>query len=78
MAILAVAKEFDVSGIVSALGTTLFLFGFGIGPTIWAPLSEVYGRKLPSLVPSLIGLVKRSQQRLLRQKGQGKLRQSST
>ena len=32
---------------VSTLGLSLFVLGFGIGPIIWAPLSELQGRKLP-------------------------------
>lgn len=52
-----VSREFNVRSIVSALGMTLFLFGFGLGPLLWAPLSEVYGRKMPALIPSVVGMV---------------------
>lgn len=31
---------------VGALGTSLFVAGFGSGPVLWGPLSEVYGRKI--------------------------------
>lgn len=41
-----VALQYHVGIQVSTLGTTLFLFGFGLGPLLWAPLSEVYGRKV--------------------------------
>jgi MFS transporter, DHA1 family, multidrug resistance protein len=44
-----VAAEFHVGDQVAVLGTTLFLFGFGTGPLLWAPLSEVYGRKIAVL-----------------------------
>ena len=43
-----VAEEFHVGEQVAILGTTLFLFGFGIGPLLWAPLSEVFGRTVCS------------------------------
>lgn len=46
-----VEREFHVGSEVAILGTTLFLIGFGIGPLLWAPLSEVYGRRLAVLVP---------------------------
>ncbi len=41
-----VAEEFGVGRQVATLGTALFLLGFGIGPLLWAPLSEVYGRRV--------------------------------
>ena len=53
---LQVAKEFHVSTQVATLGTTLFLFGFGVGPLLWAPLSEVYGRRIAVLVPVFIAI----------------------
>jgi DHA1 family multidrug resistance protein-like MFS transporter len=49
-----VAGEFGVGTQVATLGTSLFLFGFGIGPLLWAPLSEVYGRKLAVLAPMFV------------------------
>ncbi|KAL2431438.1 Efflux pump bik6 [Exophiala dermatitidis] len=49
-----VARQYGVGNEVSTLGTTLFLFGFGLGPLLWAPLSEVYGRKNAVLPPMFI------------------------
>jgi len=49
-----VSEEFGVGTQVSTLGTSLFLFGFGIGPLLWAPLSEVYGRKNAVLPPMFV------------------------
>lgn len=46
-ATLATAKEFNVSTEVMILGTSLTVFGFALGPLFWAPLSELYGRRLP-------------------------------
>jgi multidrug resistance protein len=40
-----VAEEFHVSSEVSLLTVTLFVIGFGVGPLVFAPLSEIYGRK---------------------------------
>ncbi|RDW78288.1 hypothetical protein BP5796_06140 [Coleophoma crateriformis] len=50
----SIAQEFGVSAEVSTLGLTLFLFGFGIGPLLWAPCSEVYGRRLAVFIPYFI------------------------
>ena len=49
-----VAHDFHVGTEVATLGTTLFLFGFGIGPMFFAPLSEVYGRKNAVLPPMFV------------------------
>ncbi|KAL7904626.1 major facilitator superfamily domain-containing protein [Trichoderma velutinum] len=51
-----VAKEFHVGTQVATLGTTLFLFGFGVGPLLWAPLSEVYGRRIAVMAPMFIAI----------------------
>lgn len=51
-----IAREFGVGTEVATLGTTLFLFGFGIGPLLWAPLSEVYGRRLAVLTPMFVAI----------------------
>lgn len=51
-----IAREFHVGTQVAVLGTTLFLFGFGLGPLIWAPLSEVYGRRIAVLTPMFIAI----------------------
>ncbi|KAL6246854.1 hypothetical protein RBB50_006161 [Rhinocladiella similis] len=49
-----VADEFSVGTQTATLGTTLFLFAFGIGPLLWAPLSEVFGRKHAVLPPMFV------------------------
>ncbi|KAL2000332.1 hypothetical protein VTN02DRAFT_3272 [Thermoascus thermophilus] len=46
-ATLATAKEFGVSTEVTTLGTSLVVFGFAVGPLVWGPLSELYGRMPP-------------------------------
>ncbi|KAL4766169.1 MFS transporter [Aspergillus foveolatus] len=52
-----VSSEFGIGEEVSTLGTTLLLFGFGLGPLVWAPLSEVYGRKPAVLGPYFIAAI---------------------
>ncbi|KAL4913880.1 major facilitator superfamily domain-containing protein [Aspergillus aurantiobrunneus] len=42
--------EFGFGREVAALGTTLYVLGFAAGPTIWAPTSELIGRRVPLLV----------------------------
>lgn len=51
-----IAAEFHVGNQVAVLGTTLFLFGFGTGPLLWAPLSEVFGRKIAVLTPMFVAM----------------------
>lgn len=45
-----IKREFNVSGEVATLGLSLFVLGFALGPLIWAPLSETYGRKTTYVV----------------------------
>jgi DHA1 family multidrug resistance protein-like MFS transporter len=42
-----VMAEFGISEEVATLGTSLFVLGFGMGPMVWGPLSELYGRMPP-------------------------------
>src|SRR5277367_4812626 len=41
-----IIKEFNVSVEVVTLGVSLFVLGFAIGPLLWAPFSEMYGRQI--------------------------------
>lgn len=43
--------EFGMSSEVSVLGSTLYILGIGFGPMVFAPISEVYGRKVGVLIP---------------------------
>ena len=52
-----ISQEFHVGEEVSNLGTSLFLFGLGLGPLVWAPLSELYGRKPAVLIPTFIAAI---------------------
>lgn len=40
-----IIAEFGCSQEVATLGISLFVLGFAIGPLIWAPMSELYGRQ---------------------------------
>ncbi|KAF3393815.1 hypothetical protein F1880_005364 [Penicillium rolfsii] len=48
------SRDFGIGTEVGRLCTTLFVLGFATGPMIWAPFSELRGRKLP-LVTAIIG-----------------------
>ncbi|PSN64095.1 MFS general substrate transporter [Corynespora cassiicola Philippines] len=41
-----VAADFGCSATVATLGVTTYMLGFGVGPLLFAPLSEVWGRRL--------------------------------
>lgn len=49
-----IIKQFHVNSATAASGVSLMMFGFGLGPLIWAPLSEVYGRKWTALVVRIL------------------------
>jgi hypothetical protein len=41
-----VITEFGCAQIIFTLGISLFVLGFAIGPLIWAPMSELFGRQV--------------------------------
>ncbi|KAL3448442.1 MFS general substrate transporter [Aspergillus insuetus] len=41
-----IIEEFHISTEVATLGVSLFVVGFAIGPLLWAPLSEMFGRQI--------------------------------
>ncbi|KAI1033430.1 hypothetical protein LB503_008709 [Fusarium chuoi] len=49
-ATMVVAHEYNVGNEVGLLGTTFYVLGFAFGPSLWAPLSELRGRRLPILI----------------------------
>jgi DHA1 family multidrug resistance protein-like MFS transporter len=51
-AIGSVAMHFNVSSEVGVLGVSLYVLGFATGPLLWAPISELYGRKWPIIISS--------------------------
>ncbi|KAK8122660.1 MFS transporter [Apiospora sp. TS-2023a] len=48
--------EFNISRTVFILGVSLFVLGFAIGPAVWGPLSELYGKK-PQWIVSHVAMV---------------------
>ncbi|KGO71774.1 Major facilitator superfamily domain, general substrate transporter [Penicillium italicum] len=49
------SKDLGVGTEVGTLGTTLYVLGFASGPLIWAPASELRGRKWPLTIAMLCG-----------------------
>ena len=43
-------EQFGFGREVATLTIALFVGGYCVGPLIWGPLSETYGRKLPMLI----------------------------
>ncbi|KAL3455476.1 MFS general substrate transporter [Aspergillus heterothallicus] len=41
-----IKEEFHISTEVATLGVSLFVVGFAVGPLLWAPLSELFGRQI--------------------------------
>ncbi|KAI2609141.1 major facilitator superfamily transporter [Hypoxylon sp. NC1633] len=41
-----VIRDFNISTEVAILGVSLFVAGFALGPVLWAPRSELYGRQI--------------------------------
>ena len=49
-AIPATSKLFSLSTTVMTLGTSLNLLGWTVGPIVWGPFSELYGRRPPLVI----------------------------
>lgn len=56
-AIPVICEQYEVGTVVGILGITLYVIGFASGPIIWAPMSEMYGRKPAILASSIIFIV---------------------
>ncbi|KAM3423868.1 hypothetical protein BST61_g1264 [Cercospora zeina] len=50
-----IAQYLGVSEEVTVLNVALYVLGFAVGPMMWAPISEVYGRKW-SILPAIAAL----------------------
>jgi DHA1 family multidrug resistance protein-like MFS transporter len=48
----AIVKQFGVGTVVATLGTSFYVLGFATGPILWAPFSELKGRRLPLVIAS--------------------------
>lgn len=49
-AVVEISPHFHISPEVAILGVTLYVLGFASGPTLWAPASELIGRRWPIIV----------------------------
>ena len=49
--------KFNVSHPVAVLPTSLYILGIAFGPILFAPLSEVYGRKIGIITPFFISIL---------------------
>lgn len=49
-----IAQYLHVDEEVIVLNVSLYVLGFAVGPLLWAPISEVWGRKV-SILPALFG-----------------------
>ncbi|CAK3997345.1 related to fluconazole resistance [Lecanosticta acicola] len=45
-----VGNEFHIGREVTTLTTSLFVLGYACGPVVFAPISELYGRRLPVII----------------------------
>ena len=52
-----VSETFHVSEEVSLLTVTLFVVGFGVGPMAFAPMSEIFGRRVMYASTLLLGVI---------------------
>ncbi|KAM0371837.1 hypothetical protein ACHAPY_009782 [Fusarium culmorum] len=50
-----VIRYFNVSSEVTTLGISLYVLGFALGPLVWAPLSEEFGRRKIFFVSFMAG-----------------------
>jgi DHA1 family multidrug resistance protein-like MFS transporter len=48
----AIQQHFGVGSVVATLGTSFYVLGFATGPILWAPLSELKGRRFPLVIAS--------------------------
>ncbi|KAF1817125.1 major facilitator superfamily [Eremomyces bilateralis CBS 781.70] len=45
-----ISQKFEVGQTVAVLGVSLYVLGFATGPILWAPFSELYGRRMPLVI----------------------------
>ena len=45
-----IQKLYGASAVTASSGLTVYVLGFSLGPLLWGPLSEMYGRRLPYLI----------------------------
>jgi multidrug resistance protein len=50
-------EEFGVSSVVIALTVSLPVCGFGLGPLLWSPMSELFGRRPLWIIPFFVYII---------------------
>lgn len=50
----ALEAKYHVGTPVAVLGVSLYVIGFATGPIVFGPMSEIYGRKVPMLISSVL------------------------
>ena len=56
-AISETAAIYHKSSVVTILGTTIMMLGYGIGPLLWAPVCEIRGRIIATIIPYAAGAI---------------------
>ncbi|KAJ5658739.1 uncharacterized protein N7484_002388 [Penicillium longicatenatum] len=44
--VLQIEEQFGIGEEIATLGVSLFVLGFAVGPVLWAPMSELFGRQI--------------------------------
>ncbi|KAF4571119.1 hypothetical protein EYR36_001610 [Pleurotus pulmonarius] len=52
-----IEEEFQISEVVAALTVSLMVVGFGLGPLVFGPLSELFGRRPLWIAPMLLYVI---------------------
>ncbi|TFK84318.1 MFS general substrate transporter [Polyporus arcularius HHB13444] len=50
----SMSKELHMSQVLAILGVSLYVLGFGLGPLLFAPLGELYGRRIVFVITGSI------------------------
>jgi multidrug resistance protein len=52
-----IERDLHSGEVVTALSVSLMVVGFGLGPLLWSPLSELYGRRPMWVIPSVLYVI---------------------
>ncbi|KAK9369168.1 major facilitator superfamily domain-containing protein [Lipomyces kononenkoae] len=53
-AVASIRQEFHIGSVTSILAISLYVAGFASGPLLWGPISELYGRRPPTLISTFV------------------------
>lgn len=48
---------YHIGRVPAVLGISLYVLGFAVGPILWGPISEIYGRKPPLVISGMLFVV---------------------